>query len=150
GYVYADSFRRNIEKGDDAMTDRFGRLRNIADIGDIINVEGYGKRDFQVESWTHELLYTAETIEESIIYDVIDVFTGEFGLAFQDEVSVVCTADKADEYIRNKNPEEYEITLKVRIIDEGEEILMGPEKDVTVEEERLKEDIDGLLTEIGD
>ncbi len=91
-----------MTKGNEGNGGRsFGRLKNIANIGDIITVEGYELGIFQVESWTHEVDYQPDYIDETIIYDVTDMRNHQFLLAFQDDISVVCRADKADEYLRN-------------------------------------------------
>lgn len=79
----------------------FGGLTNIADIGDIITVKGYNLKEFQVESWTHEVKYQTGCIDEVILYDVTDLKTHYFLLAYQEDVSVICRANKADAYLRN-------------------------------------------------
>lgn len=80
---------------------KFGKLKNIANIGDIVTVEGYELGVFQVESWTHQVDHQSEFIDEVIMYDVTDLKTYNFLIAFQEDISVICKADKADEYLRN-------------------------------------------------
>lgn len=84
------------------MAKEFGRLKNSANIGDLILVQGYFGSIFQVESWTHELEHTREAITEGILYDVTDVESGEALIAFHDEISLVCIAEKAEEYLRDQ------------------------------------------------
>lgn len=80
---------------------KFGKLKNIANIGDIVTVSGYELGVFQVESWTHEVDHQPDYIDEVIMYDVTDLRSHHFLLAFQEDVSVICKADKSDEYLRN-------------------------------------------------
>lgn len=91
-----------MTKNNDGNSGRkFGKLKNIANIGDIVSVVGYELGVFQVESWTHEVDYQPDYTAENILYDVTDLKTHQFLLAFQEDVSVVCRADKADEYLNN-------------------------------------------------
>src|SRR5690625_3931930 len=83
------------------MTNEFGRLRNIANIGDIVTVEGYEGSEFQVEAYTHEIDYQPGYKAETILYDLMDITTFKFLLAFQDDISVKVRSDKADEYVKS-------------------------------------------------
>src|SRR5699024_11321730 len=80
---------------------KFGRLNNIANIGDIVSIEGEELGVFQVESWSHQVDYQPDYIDELIMYDVTDLRTHQFFIAFQEDISVVCRADKAYEYLSN-------------------------------------------------
>lgn len=90
---------------------RFGRLKNIANIGDIVTADGYEGREFQVESYTHELDYQPDYIAETIIYDLTDIATFEYLMAYQEDISVKIKAEDADEYLKNtpKKPSTFEI-----------------------------------------
>lgn len=99
--------RANQNGGGDNLTmgneggRKFGRLNNIANIGDIVSIEGEELGVFQVESWSHQTDYQPDYIDELIMYDVTDLRTHQFFIAFQEDISVICRADKADEYLRN-------------------------------------------------
>src|SRR5690625_96678 len=71
------------------MAKEFGRLKNIANIGDIVLVADYHDREFRVDSYTHEIDYQPDYTEEVILYDVSDVITGEYMLAYQEDISVI-------------------------------------------------------------
>ena len=71
------------------MAKEFGRLKNIANIGDIVLVAGYHGREFRVDSYTHEIDYQPDYTEEVILYDVSDVITGEYMLTYQEDISVI-------------------------------------------------------------
>src|SRR5699024_4545039 len=90
---------------------RFGRLKNIANIGDIVTADGYEGREFQVESYTHELDYQPDYIAETIIYDLTDIVTFEYLMAYQEDISVKIKSEDADEYLKNagKQPATFEI-----------------------------------------
>src|SRR5699024_8936617 len=68
-------------------------------------------REFQVESYTHELDYHPDYIAETIIYDLTDITTFEFTMAYQEDISVKIKAEDADEYLKNtpKKPTTFEI-----------------------------------------
>src|SRR5699024_4927410 len=85
------------------MSRHFGRMKNIAEIGDIILVAGYAFQEGQDESFTHYLDYQKEYVDEDIMYDAADIASGEYLLAFQEDITVIVKADKADEYIADKS-----------------------------------------------
>ncbi len=78
------------------MAKEFGRLKNIASFGDIVVVAGYFGREFRVDSYSHEIDYHPTYTEEVIIYDVSDVITGEYLLAYQEDISVIRRAGDAE------------------------------------------------------
>ena len=79
----------NLGEVGDNLAKEFGRLKNIANIGDIVLVAGYHGREFRVDSYTHEIDYQPDYTEEVILYDVSDVITGEYLLAYQEDISVI-------------------------------------------------------------
>ena len=131
---------------------RFGRLKNIANIGDIVTADGYEGREFQVESYTHELDYQPDYIAETIIYDLTDIVTFEYLMAYQEDISVKIKAEDADEYLKNapKKPTTFEIkpsSLDVFFPDAGAfiDIFANIKADEPAENKR---DIDDMLDEI--
>src|SRR5699024_3831165 len=62
-------------------------------------------------SYTHELDYHPDYIAETIIYDLTDIVTFEFTMAYQEDISVKLRAEEADEYLKNvpKKPTTFEI-----------------------------------------
>src|SRR5690625_4271650 len=83
----------NLGEAGDNLAKEFGRLKNIANIGDIVVVAGYLGREFRVESYSHEIDYQPDYTEEVILYDISDVITGEYALAYQEDVSVIRRSD---------------------------------------------------------
>lgn len=124
-----------------------GRLKNIANIGDIVTADGYEGREFQVESYTHELHYQSDCIEETIIYDLTDITTFEYAMAYQEDISVKIRAEDADEYLKNapKKPSTFEI--KPSLLDE---MISGADGSVENVDEPAenKRSIDDMLDEI--
>src|SRR5690625_6278229 len=92
---------------------QFGRMKNTANIGDIISIKGYIGDLFIVESWTHELDYNEDLVIESIIYDVTDVKTGDFLIAFDEDVTV---AERAESKSKSKTVGDF-LTVNININD---------------------------------
>lgn len=85
-------------------------MKPIANIGDIVAVASFGLVEFQVESFTHEYDYQPTHVEETIIYDVTNLTTAEFFMAYQDEITVVCKAEMAIDYFAQKGGMKREIS----------------------------------------
>src|SRR5690606_30997343 len=81
------------------------KRKNIANIGDIVVVDGYPGRKFRVESYTYWIEYTEGYIEEGVSYIVYDIETGEDLVAFQDEITVIQTA-RTSKVVRNEKKED--------------------------------------------
>lgn len=83
------------------MADKFKRT-NKANIGDIVIDANHPAREFQVDGYSHEIYTDAEGEYEEITYDVYDVETCEFLIAFEEDLTVVVKAEMADDYLRIK------------------------------------------------
>lgn len=77
----------------------FGNMRPIAEVGDLVRCDGYGAKVFIIDAYTHELSYDSENSFEDIYYDMTDALTKEYTLGGQEDIFVVCNADKADAYL---------------------------------------------------
>lgn len=75
-------------------------LEPIAQIDDLITIEGYGERVFRVDGYTREDIVNREFEDEDILYDCHCVVTAEYMLGGQDDIAVVCKAADADAYLR--------------------------------------------------
>ncbi len=81
------------------------KLTPIARIGDLITLQGYGKRVFRVDSYTHEFIYEIDATTEDIYYDCTCVSTSEYTIGAQDDVTVVCNEAQADAFLKTyKHP----------------------------------------------
>ena len=87
------------------------KRKNIANIGDIVVVDGYPGRKFRVESYTYYVEYTEGYIAEDVSYIVYDIETGEDLIAFQDEITVIQTAHTS-KVVRNEKKEDGRSTRK--------------------------------------
>ena len=126
------------------MAEKFGRMKNTANIGDIISVKGYLGDLFIVEAWTHELEYNEDLVIESIIYDVTDVKTGDFLIVFDEDVTVV---ERAESKSKNRTVGDF-LSVNININD----VMDGKTtSEPAVESPRTSsETIDKLLDEIND
>lgn len=75
------------------------KLKPAATIGDIVTIDGYGRRLFRVDGYTHEFMYDEDGANEDIWYDVSCVITGDYTIGAHDEVKFVCEAKYAETYI---------------------------------------------------
>lgn len=98
------------------MTDKqpqpFGSMHPIADIDDLVTVRGCDGAVFQVEGFTHEIEYDRGETNEAILYDVTDLRTMDFLIAFQDDITVVTDTQLGRESLANKGAETFEQTLE--------------------------------------
>src|SRR5690625_2140804 len=147
----------NLGEAGDNLAKEFGRLENIANIGDIVLVAGYHGREFLVDSYSHEVHYQPDYTEEVILYDVSDVITGEYMLAYQEDISVIRRADSEDKTDINASPLDMDFGW-LDFPDKGAgwewigEMEYVREEDAPVRSKEIskQERIDRLLMEISD
>lgn len=68
---------------------------------DLVQVDGYGARLFYVDCWTVEHVYFPTETYTEVWYDLTDAHTGEYQLAEAEDVTKVCDAKQADDYLKN-------------------------------------------------
>ena len=141
------------------MADKFKRT-NKANIGDIVIDANHPAREFQVDGYSHEIYTDADGQYEEITYDVYDVESCEFLIAFEEDLTVVVKAEMADDYLRSKyginasKPSDIERKIVGDIMKEftAKEKALTEAKDIVnkAESRQGKDDIDTLLDEIND
>ena len=67
--------------------------------GDLVHVDGYDNRHFFVDSWTEGTRYEPDAIYEETWFDITCAHTGEYHLAELGDITKVCDAAQADEYL---------------------------------------------------
>ncbi|MCG7345360.1 hypothetical protein MHZ92_14570 [Sporosarcina sp. ACRSL] len=134
-------------------------LEPIAQIDDLVTIEGYGDRVFRVDGFTHEVVYGRDYAEEDIFYDCHCVITAEYMIGGQDDIEVVCKAPNAEAYLRNyEMPAFTTLIFGQSIYTEGDDDMFGmnpfsqynkaPVKPVVKPKEPTKQQkIDALLDE---
>lgn len=75
-------------------------MKQLLFYGDLCYVQGYGNSTWEVVGYTFEWSFLDGKVEEEIIYNVSNVHTGEINIACQEDVTLVCRAKFAYEYIR--------------------------------------------------
>ena len=68
--------------------------------GDLVRVNGYGNRVFQVESYYDQAWYYVDENWTDRIYELFDVGGGDWVEADADDLTLIAPADQADEYLR--------------------------------------------------
>lgn len=93
------------------------KMTPVAQLGDLVNIAGYANRLFRVDSYTHEFTFEHGIESEDIYYDCSCVTAGEYTLAAQEDITVLCEEAKAAEFLKTyKHPE---IDVKASDIYEG-------------------------------
>lgn len=79
-------------------------LPHKANVGEIIRVKGYGGILFLVQEWTEEVSHEKGASEPCVTYTCINIDNQkEIRIIFDADIeSIVVTADRADEYIANR------------------------------------------------
>jgi hypothetical protein len=69
-------------------------------IGDLVNINGYPREIFRIDGYVHSHhVYDGEAWDE-LAYELTRVDTGDWLDADEDDMILVCKAEKADAYIR--------------------------------------------------
>jgi hypothetical protein len=76
--------------------------------GDIVRVNGYFPRLFEIDGRRIETWQYAEEQWTDIVYEVYDVLTSDWIECAEEDITLVVEADKADEYLV-ANPPNYEV-----------------------------------------
>lgn len=68
--------------------------------GDLVFVDGYGNTPFYVDGWQDITIHEPGMIYHEKIYDVTNAHTGEYAVAYAEDLTKICDADQAEEYLR--------------------------------------------------
>ena len=118
--------------------------------GDLVRCDGIWPRVFRVDSYHVDKWYYPNETWTETVYELVDTHTGELLKADVDDLTLVETADKAEEYIA-KNPAPTEYPKSFAILMKGEETMAKPERKPTArdlsaqEADERGEQIDNLL-----
>lgn len=83
------------------MTNEF-KMRPKAEIGDLVTVSGYGTRVWKVDAYDMNLRFESGIVAEEITYEVVCVDTGEYDLAWHEDITLLIKADGADAFLRKR------------------------------------------------
>ena len=75
-------------------------------IGDLVRAKGYEDRIFQVEAYIISEHYGEGGHWKDVTYDLTDVVTFEYTIAFQEDLTLLAEADGAYEYLKKNKPSE--------------------------------------------
>jgi hypothetical protein len=76
--------------------------------GDIVRINGYFPRLFEIDGRRIETWQYAEEQWTDIVYEVYDVLTSDWIECAEEDITLVVEADQAEEYLA-KNPPDYEV-----------------------------------------
>lgn len=102
--------------------------------GDLVRVQGYEGELYYVDSITEQKITNERGYTYETVYDLTST-AGEYEIGFDDDVTLVCRADKADEYLKTGK-----LTVEMEIAN-----AEPPTKKLTTSEQTQK--IDELLDE---
>ncbi|MBS4195384.1 hypothetical protein [Lederbergia citri] len=128
---------------------------NEITFGDLILVEGYGDEPFFVDSWSVETHYTPDETWTETWYDVVSAHTGAYSMAELNDITRICGAEAADDYLKSHADIPIEnITKEVGSMFGYEPKNRKPSRNPELDRQRAKakkdSEIDRLLTELGD
>lgn len=75
-------------------------------IGDLVRMKDYESRIFQIEAYVISENHSNEGQWKDITYDLTDINTGEYALAFQEDLTLITSAEDASEYLSKHKPAE--------------------------------------------
>lgn len=132
------------------------KMTPVAQLGDLVTINGYATRLFRVDSYTHEFTFEQGVEMEDIYYDCTCVTAGEYTLGAQEDLTVMCRKDQTEAFL--KTYEHPEIDVVAMDIFEGlfanmtweAEDVVKPIKAVTkkAKEPTKQERIDALLDDM--
>ncbi|MDH5159876.1 hypothetical protein [Heyndrickxia oleronia] len=79
--------------------------------GDLVRVNGYWPRIFKIVSYRIESYFEPSGQWTETVYEMYDVVTDEYIEADREDLTLVSTAEKADEYLRENPPQENSRTV---------------------------------------
>ena len=127
-------------------------LKPAAQIGDLVTLDGYGRRLFRLDAYTHEISYDEDGPSEDIWYDVSCVITGEYTVGSHDDIVLVCKAQASEKFLDNyQHP-------AIKPLHGGLEIVFtadyfedyAPKPKPALVKAPIQSEIDGFLDEIND
>src|SRR5690606_37857092 len=69
---------------------------------DLVSVDGYGTRVWKVDAYDMNLRFESGIVAEEITYEVACVDTGEYDIAWHEDITLLTKADGADAYLRKR------------------------------------------------
>lgn len=82
------------------------KMTPLAQLGDLVTINGYANRLFRVDSYTHEFTFERGIESEDIYYDCTCVTAGEYTLGAQEDLTVVCREGQTEEFLKTyEHPE---------------------------------------------
>jgi hypothetical protein len=112
--------------------------------GDLVRINGYGNRVFQVESFREETHYWQDGIMSELVYELFDMGNADYIEADAEDLTLLADASQADEYLRaNPAPMEpssidfsgYMFGMDIaNQFGGGNEMMNQPEKKLTARE----------------
>src|SRR5690606_19700013 len=121
----------------------------VADVnfGDLVHIEGYGQTPFYIDGWQTTTYYEPEEEWTDTMYDLTNAFTGEYQIAFAEDIKRICGAGEAEEYLKNN------VRMKVvgEMLGSMNQRKKEPSKnDLFIAQKKKEAEIDGLLDELND
>jgi hypothetical protein len=144
------------------MSNGKGGANSFFQFGDLVRVDGYGDRVFEVLGYRVEShYYPQQPYYTEIVFDLIDVHTDEYLEADEVDLTLVCREAEAEQYIANmplpQSQAQVILFLSPGITEEIIERKLTPREESSREAERGKElrklkaeIIDDLLDRIRD
>ena len=118
--------------------------------GDLVRVAGIDDRIFSVDGWRVEQYYYPDEEGTDVLYELTDVRTADWLDAFEEDLRLVTTADKAEEYLKDYKPKGGEEPMKMFGFGSSHKRNTSPEIERYNKQRDRERKIDELLDERND
>ena len=120
---------------------------NEITFGDLVRVDGYGNTPFYIDGWQTTTYYEPDEEWTDTMYDLTNAFTGEYQIAFAEDIKRICGAGEAEEYLKN--------IVKMKVVGEMFGSVNRKQKepsknDLYIAQKKKEAEIDSLLDEFND
>ncbi len=122
--------------------------------GDLVYVDGYGNTPFYIDGWQTTTYYEPDAEWTDTLYDLTCAHTGEYEVAYEEDIKRICGADQAEAYLESYTKGSEDMIDTFGWGDEyrpnKKQPSRNPELEKQREEERMKKQVDKLLDDYND
>lgn len=96
------------------MNDSAGQDKRRFDFGDIVRIDGYEDEWYRVEGYTELNYYSLEGMYQESYYDLARIPDGLYLDGYDDNMTLICTAEEAWEALEKRKEKSRKKTLNIK------------------------------------